>query len=1041
MKFKLLASWKFKALAITTILLLSFVPIHAQTSTIKGVITGDGEPLPGVTVLVKGTANGVVTDFDGNYEIKAKKGDKLMFTYVGFKSQEITVGSKLTINVVLITNVAALDEVVVIGYGTQTKKEVTGAVAKVKAEELSRIATADIGTALQGQVAGVNVTASSGDPGAESNVQIRGLTSINGGNRPLYVVDGIPFEGDPKLSVSEIETIDVLKDAASAAIYGTRGAAGVILVTTKKGKAGIMKVNVNSYYGVQSITSGTPLQNTEQRLYTTFLQSAALSDRHYGNTWTTIERSPHQLTNNTSLVNFIENDFAPIQNHSVNVSGGKDGLSYSINGNLFKQEGVLIKSAYERFNVRANTQYKKGKWRITTGLSMRVEDRKYAPWGLLREAIRYSPMQPELANNLESLDGAGEGSFADNLSYLGYRLIQEDDREGHYFDASLIAAYDFSRDLKFTTRMSASFDNGTRKIINPKFVAFNDLGEEIPSQRSRVRNESSLAKKTTWENILNYKKSFGDHNLNFTAVFSAERYSYSQFFAEKYDLVSNDITVLNGATLDPNVGSGTNRWTWDRENTLLGMLGRVQYNYRGKYLLGGSIRRDGSSRFVKQPYGVFPSFSLGWNVSDEDFWDPIRDVAPKFKMRMSQGTTGNQNIADYSYAATIALEHDYVLGAGDDQNMVLGASQANFANPLVKWETSVSTNTGFDVSFLNNALTVSGDYYVTNKKDMLFPVILPPTAGGGANSEVTLNVGDMRNQGIEYAINYKHKGKFSWNTQLTYTRNENTITKMSGSNKIIYFDDSSISGHSNDQDLISALAEGYEAGAFFLMKTDGTIQSQSELDDYLVEFPNSGAKLGDLKYVNQVDIDENENGTIDEIEKKIDINDRVYSGSGTPEFEMGWNFNGYYKGFDFSMQLYGSFGGEIMNGNKALAYKSNTHEDLVYQWTPQSNTSFVPVNRGPTHDNYRGYSDYWLEDGTFVRLRNISIGYTIPKRKIEKIGLSRLRVYVAGQNLLTFTKYTGYDPEVGNNGLSTRGIDKGIYPVSSQIRAGLQLQF
>jgi hypothetical protein len=325
---------------------------------------------------------------------------------------------------------------------------------------------------------------------------------------------------------------------------------------------------------------------------------------------------------------------------------------------------------------------------------------------------------------------------------------------------------------------------------------------------------------------------------------------------------------------------------------------------------------------------------------------------------------------------------------------------------------------------------------------MLLPVSIAKSAGGGNNnSSVTRNIGNMRNQGIEYAVKYKKGGKFSWNTSLTFSQNENVVTKMSESNKLFYFNGSTVSGHDNDQDDITAVKEGLEAGAFLLIETDGTIKNQTELDEYLVTFPNSGAKLGDLRYVDALTVDTDNDGIPDSGDGVIDNSDRKYMGSGTPEFEMGWNFNAYYKKFDFSVQLYGAFGGEIINGNKALAYKTATHKDLVYQWTPQNATSNIPVNRGATHYNYRGFTDNWLEDGTFVRLRNISVGYTFPKSVAEKIGLSKLRLYVAGQNLLTFTKYTGYDPEVGNNGLSTRGIDKGTYPVSSQIRTGIQVQF
>lgn len=1024
-------------------LFISASAVYAQKVTVRGVVSGGGEPLPGATINIKGSKIGTITDFDGNYILEVDKGKTLVFSFLGFATKEVVVGDKTTLNIVLSEDAAALDEIVVVGYGTQKKKELTGAVVQIKAEELMKTSTSDLSSALQGQIAGVTVVASDGAPGSEANVMIRGLTSINGSNRPLYVVDGIPFEGDPQLSPSEVESIDVLKDAASAAIYGTRGAAGVILITTKKGKEGVMKINVNAYYGVQNITSVTHIMDREDRLYSHFLQSWSQNGNIYGNTWHSAENNTSQLTNNTNLIDFIQNDSAPIENYSLNLSGGKAGLTYNIVGNLFSQDGMVYNSGFDRFNVRTNAQIKKGNWNIKTGVSFRVEDKQIAPWGLLREAYRYQALQIDLEDNLESIADAGDGSSGDNLSYMGRRLLQTDNEEKQYFDGRLDVTYSFNKNLRFTSRISSGWENTTRRTINPEFVAYNWDGDPLPGDQSRIYNASSTSVRFSWENIINWKKSFGDHNLNFVGVYSAEEYSYTSFFAQKFDINSNDITVLNGATGDSLAGSGTGQWAQDRENSLIGMLARLQYNYKGKYLLSASVRRDGSSRFKNQHWGVFPSFSAGWNVSDEYFWESFKNVVNSFKIRASYGTTGNQGIADYSYAPTITLENDYVFGAGDDQNLVLGATQQAYANELVSWETSVSQNFGFDLSFFNNRLTFSQDIYTTNKRDMLFPVYLPPTVGAGSGSDATvvLNVGDMQNYGVEYSLNYKHRGNVRWNAGLNFTKNSNEITKMSGSNKIIYFSDSNVAGTPNDRDYVSVLAEGYEGGAFFLIKTDGIIR-EGELEAYLEEFPGSGAKVGDLRLVDALTVDTDGDGVPDAGDGVIDINDRQYVGSGTPDFEIGFNGSVSYKNFDLSAQVYGAFGGKLMNGSKAYAYQYGNHQDLIYQYSAQNPTSDIPVYRGAqTHDNFRGRNDFWLEDGTYVRLRNITLGYNFKKSLLDKLKLSRLRFYVAGQNLVTLTKYTGYDPEVGNNGLSTRGIDKGTYPVSSQIRAGIQLGF
>ncbi len=1045
MKINLRINYRQKAYYLLFICLLSYGVGKAQSLSVSGNVTGEGEPLPGVSVIVKGTNTGVVTDFDGNYSVNVDANSTLVFTYIGFTKKEVLVKGESKIDVVLSEDVSKLDEVVVVGYGIQKKKEVAGAVSQVKSKDIENTATSDLATALQGQISGVTVVSSSGAPGAEANIQIRGLTSVFGANRPLYVVDGIPFEADPQLSIAEIESVDVLKDAASAAIYGTRGAAGVILITTKRGKEGKMNISANSYYGVQSITSGTPLLQREDDLYLTFLTAFANSGSTFGNTWTSVERSPHQLTNNSSLVDVIQNDNAPIQNHNINVSGGRQGLSYNISANFFSQEGSVINSGFERLNVRTNTEYKKGKWKIGTGLSFRLQDREFAPWQLARQIIRAQPLQTQLdLGQLESNDSDG-GSGANNVSFLGQQLLQDDNEERHYFDGNLRVTYNFTDNLSLMTRGSVSADNATRIRIQPLFIVRDIDGEEVARRRSSIFNQSSLAKKSTLEHVLNYNKQFGDHKVNLTATYSAEKYTFSQFFAQRSDINNNAITVLNGAISDPNAGSGTGRFGGDREDTFVGMLGRLQYNYKGKYLLSASVRRDGSSKFAKESYGVFPSISLGWNVSDENFWKYLEDTVSSFKVRLSQGTTGNSGIPSYSFASNIILENDYVFGNGDDQNLQAGAIQQSFGNQDVRWETSVSTNFGYDISFLENRLTFTSDVYTTKKKDMLFDVSLPATAGvSGGDANVVLNIGNMVNTGIEFAANYRSKGdrKFTWNAGLTYTKNENRITKMAETNPIIYFGDSTISGADNDTDRVTVLTEGVEAGAFMLVKTDGVIQTEEELAVYLEEFPGSGARIGDLRMVDALTVDIDGDGTADTGDGIIDINDRQYHGSGTPEFELGFNFASYYKNFDFSTQIYGSFGAEIINGSKAYAYQLGAHRDLIHGWSPQNPTSQIPIYRGnQTHDNFRGRTDFWLEDGTFVRLRNITLGYSYPKARLEKIGLSKLRLYVTGQNLITLTKYEGFDPEVGNNGLSTRGIDRGTYPISSQVRAGLQIEF
>ncbi len=1011
----------------------------AQNVAVSGKITDEaGDIIPGATVIVKGTQNGTTSDANGVYKINAPAKGTLMVSFVGYLTTGAPVDGKAILNITLKEDAIELQEVITVGYGTQKKKEVTGAVVQIDNEVLSKSSTADLGTALQGQIAGVSVQASSGAPGSGSNIQIRGISSVTGANEPLYVVDGIPYSGDPKLSISEIEKIDVLKDAASASIYGTRGAGGVILITTKQGQAGAMKVSLDGYYGIQNITSGVPRTNFEEDMFVYFLLQKNLNGTHFGNTWTSLESNRYGFTNNTDLNNVIQNDKAPIQNYSLNVSGGKQDLSYSINANYFGQKGMIINSGYDRFNVRANTNYTKNRWTIRTSLGIRTEDQQYEPWGMLAEVYRYKPFQQMIDPNVSTIQDAGNNGSneAVNLGYLTARIKQTDRRKGGQFNGNIQAEYKITNNLKFMSRFGGSNTFNTRVRINPLFVTYDNLGVRQPEQvRSGVRNTSDRGSSMVFENTLNFNKSFGAHNLSVFGGVTMETYKYSSFFGEKFDLASNDITVINGGTLDPNAGSGTG-WNQDRTNSLVGILGRAQYNYKGKYMLSVSARRDGSSRFSeKYRWGVFPSVSAGWNVSDEEFFKPLANTINSLRIRASQGTTGNQNFLDYSNAATITLSKDYAFGTNGQDVLGLGAIQTSFANKNVKWETTVQSNLGIDLAFLNNRLTFTADIYNTNKKDMLFPLLVPPSTGGGAGSTVILNVGDMNNKGLELAAGYRQSGEFSWSANATFSKNVNKITKMAGSNKINYLS----GGNVDNKDRVTVIKEGLVAGAFMVMPTNGIIKSQEELSEYKTLVPT--AKIGDLRYVDALTVDTDGDGIPDAGDKLLNENDRVFAGSGTPDFEIGMNLSASYKNFDISMQWFGAFGTEIINGSKIQAYQFGTHKYLLYQYSANNPNSNIPTYLGGGHANARGWSDYWIEDGTYVRLRNVSLGYSIPKTVAKKVGMNNLRIYIAAQNPLTLTKYTGFDPEVGGDGLQSRGIDRGNYPVSSQYRVGFQLDF
>lgn len=1004
----------------------------AQNTTIKGVIISneDNLPIPGVSVLVKGTNTGAISDFDGNYSVKAKIGDVLLFSYLGMSDKTLTVTSE-TLNVTMTADLEDLEEVVVVGYGTVKKKEITGAVSSVKAEDIEQIVTSDLGTALQGQMAGVNVIASSGQPGATSEILIRGITTVSGSNTPLFVVDGVPQDGDPGISPNEIEKIDVLKDAASTAIYGTRGAPGVILITTKRGQAGSLSVRLNSSYGIQHLNnSPTRLMNSNQQTYFDLVSSRngtslGLLDDEID----IIGLNTGKLQHDTNLFDHIVIDDQPEQNHSVNVSGGTKDITYSVVSGFYKKEGTLVNSDFERFNMRANTQYKHNKWNIRLSSAVTSEKTEFSPGGLTTQIIKYQPTRQDLTEidpgetiiALNGLNGTITGWVLESFE-------NERTRNTVRTQSNLNVTYEAFKGLKLTSRFGVTTANEYEHSFNPFRQVFDVFGNNLsPSSSSSVSNSALRRLNKSFDVFATYNfKVQEDHDFTFTAGLTSENYFTERFRASRSRVFTNEIKTLSGTSENPDVSSG-----FDSRHKIQGVIGRVQYGYKGKYLFSSNVRRDASSRFAEKfRSNIFPSAAFAWNVSDEGFWNGMKKVVNNIRFRASYGEVGNVSFPDYSFDPTITPGIDYAFGAGSSAILVNGASQTGFANKEIKWETSIQKNIGLDLGFFKNKLTFNLEYYDKSNEDMLFPIVVPASSGGGGNSQVIFNVGDMSNKGFELTAGYRESiGKLKVRMNGTFTTNKNKITRINGLGGFTYTNDSGLISGARDDSQITTLAEGYEAGAYFLYPTDGIVNNADELAAYRAIEP--GAQMGDLIYK-----DTSGNGSIGE-------EDRVYSGSGLPEYEIGYNLNLNYKGFDLSMNWYAALGHEVMNGSKATAFGYGRHEDLVYQWSEANPDSQIPAYRGnvKNHDNYKGYTDLWLEDGDYIRLRQATLGYSFSKKFLERLGgINRLRFYVSAQNPITITNYTGYDPEVGGR-ITSRGLDKGNYPKTATYLLGLNLNF
>lgn len=994
------------------------VQVFAQAITVKGVVKDSaGEPVIGANVVVVGTTNGTITDFDGNFTIKANKNAKLEISFIGYKNTVVKVSPNM--NIVLKDDTQLLDDVVVIGYGAVKKKELTGAVAQVKSEDITKINTSDLGNALQGMVSGVSVTAESGAPGAGSEILIRGVASVNGQNTPLYVVDGVPQEGDPRISPNEIETIDILKDAASCAIYGTRGAAGVILITTKKGKEGKMSASFDASYGIKKITSTDYLMNTQEQTYFNLLfkRNTGTSNTYDDTTLLDLYRSLQYYHNDTNLLDQVFVDNAATQNYSLTLSGGNNGLTYSIMNGFYKQDGSVINSGFNRYNTRINLGYKRKRLTMNASVGLSVEDTDYSPAGLILQAIKYSPTQPEIkpGDTFETTD---------RLTYVLDSFFSEDYQRMTNSFANFNINYELFKGFNVSGRVALKESGGYRRNFRPYKEIKDQDGELITKpEDSYISMISTNRNSIVWDFGAQYRKTVKGHKVTAFAGVTGEEYVYEGFTAKKQGVVDNDIKVLNGGSLNPSATSSDNY-----VNRLIGSIGRLQYDWRGRYLISASIRCDGSSRFASNNrWGFFPSASAAWNISDEPFFKPLADVVNNFKLRGSYGTTGNQNFTPYTFSGVITNGYDYVIGDASNQSLAIGSIQSEYSNQNVKWETTRQYNIGVDLALFNNKFTLAAEYYSTDKKDMLFPVTLPGSTG--ATKTLVMNVGNMTNSGYELTARYRSAIKgFSYDFSGTFSTNKNKVTRINGDGtRISAYPQGLVSGAAA-RSQVTFIAEGYEAGAFFLYPTDGIINTPEKLAEY--QKINPTAQMGDLIFV-----DTNKDG-------KISDDDRVYSGSGLPKYEIGFNMQFRYKGFDLYANLYSALGHKIMNGSRATAFGYGRHKDLVAQYTEFNTDSPIPTYRGDVkgHENYRADTDLWLEDGSYLRLKSITLGYSLSKALVTRMRLSNLRFYISGQNLFTLTKYSGYDPEIGG-GINKRGMDMGNYPTFATYSVGLNLSF
>jgi TonB-linked SusC/RagA family outer membrane protein len=991
--------------------------LQAQTSISGTVVEADTElPLPGVNIIVKNTSNGVVTDFDGNYIIDdVSVGDVLVYSYVGFLPQEITIQeNQEVIDVSLEPDSEALEEVVVIGYGTQKRKDITGAVSVVSNETIEELNPIKVEQALQGTAAGVNVTSTSGAPGAGININIRGIAS-NSVNGPLVLIDG--YKGDlSTLNPNAIESISVLKDA-QAAIYGIAGANGVVLVTTKSGKRNTAPtVRYDTYVGIQETSRKLPLLNATEY--------ALLLNESYANNGQQLPfPDVSELGRGTNFQDAVF-DTSPIMSHNLSLSGGSEKVTYSFGASHLDQEGIIgaEKSDFQRSTVRFNIgvdisdEFKFTANSIYTSLNRRSINEN----GLGSVLFNALNIPPTFALDQEDLDGILGNEIINPLSQIENTF---NDYNLNKFNGSFSLDYTPIEELTFTSRIGYSLSNSKGKDFSP--IIDYGPGKVFNSVRSTVNQNRINDNSYTYDLFGTYENTFADtHHLTGTAGMTVIREWGDGLYATGYDVPNNswdfaDISLTTGTN------DGLNNSAYKYDIRKLSFFGRLQYDYKGKYLVSGMLRRDASTRFgPENRVGYFPSATAGWILSEENFLEDS-DVVSFLKLRGSYGILGNDEAGGAEfYRSLLNGEATYVLGG----NLINGTALGRIANPASGWEEAEKTNIGLDLRFFNNKLDITVDVFREDRNDLLVAGIpVSGIFGGGApgSGAPTINAGTTRNEGVEFSINYKQNiGEdisFGIGYNATFLRNE--VTQVNGTD----FLPGGQFGVGQPQP--ARFEEGFPIGYFYGYRTNGIFQNQEEVDAHpSQESLGAVASPGDIRF-------EDING-----DGVINTDDRTYIGDPIPGATMGVNLNFNYKNFDFTAYTYASLGKDMVRNYERNQPNVNRHAYYLERWTGPGTSTEVPrLTTGATSNVV--FSDFYVEDASYARIQNVQLGYSLPKSFLEKTGISRLRIYTSVQNLYTFTNYKGFDPAASTGEAIGGGIDYGFYPVPRIFLAGLNLNF
>ena len=1060
------------------LLLALMVSMVTRAQSILGTVTDDlGEPVIGASVVEKGNPqNGTITNLDGQFTLKVSEGTPIIISYIGYLTQEVKASNNMTI--VMKEDAQTLQDVVVIGYGVQKKSVVTASIAKVSSEDLEGKTRLRAEDALKGLAAGVNVTSASGQPGSKSMIRIRGIGTINDSN-PLYIIDGMPTDQNGMESVNpgDIESIEVLKDAASGAIYGARAANGVILVTTKKGKMGKASINYNFSYGWQSawkkrdVTGATDYAILQNERYVQNGQAPL-----YADPYNLIDANGNKITGfGTNWQNLLFNDNAPIVQHDVSISGASDKVNYYLSLGYFTQDGIIGgnygQSNYDRLTIRSNNQFNLfdeskdrnflNKLDLGANVSyMRVHNtgiEANSTWGSpLGSALYLAPTLPVTLTKL-GYDEEGNPNYGQEMidRYSAYDLYY--DANGNpYTIPGYVGSYQeqnnpiammqgnptknwshkfmpkFSIDLQiwdeikyhFTYSAELSFWGYDAATLQKYYLSGNNNADHTSATAYKGNN-------TTWqiENTLTYDKIFGKHTIGVVLGQSALKFKGDELGGSHWNLVNTDKPSINYTTggdlelstdADGKVtGAKSLVGAWGgpyTEHRLSSLFARLSYNYDERYMVQATIRRDGSSRFgSNNKYGTFPSFSVGWNIMNEKFMENTRDLLTNLKFRASWGKNGNDNIGDFAYTTLTSIGASSNYYFGRTAAMIYGSKANRLANEDLKWEESEQTNIGLDLGLWNNQLTFSVDYYIKKTNGMIIEMPIPSYVG---EARPLANVGDMENSGLEFELGYKWNiadAHFAVKGNASYLKNK--LKNLGNDTGFLNY------GISQFSDGGTRAENGQPFPFFYGYKTDGILQNQAEADVYNAKY-GGNSKPGDFRFV-----DTNNDG-------KITSDDRTNIGNGVPDWTFGLNFDAEWKGIDLSVFFQGVSGADVFDATYRQDIASGNYPTWVLQrWTGEGTSNTVP-----TLGDSKNWvcSDMYIQDGSYLRLKNITLGYTLPRYLTNKIGINRLRIYGRAENLFTWTKYWGFDPEIGS-GATSLGVDYGVYPQARTFTVGFNV--